>query len=372
MSSLRSAGHVVDAIGCIRPMAEIRMAQGRLREAMRLYEHGLQLATADDEHVRRGAGDMYVGMAEVSIDLGDLATARSHLAASRDLGERLGLPLNPYRSRQAMARLAQAEGDLAAALELLDEAERRYVGEFYPDVRPAAAMRARIWILQSRFKEASAWAADRGLATDGDLTYLREYQHITFARLLLGRSADERDHPSRDAVEFLDRLEKSAEMGGRGRSVIEISLLLAIAHARSGDTAAAMVSLERALTLAEPEGSVGLFDDERGSVGGLLGAAARAGIAPGFLGRVLRDGPAERSVRARSGLVEPLTEREIEVLRLLSTDLDGPGIARELVVALSTVRSHTKSIYAKLGVSTRRAAVRRSDDLGLLLAVRRS
>ena len=99
----------------------------------------------------------------------------------------------------------------------------------------------------------------------------------------------------------------------------------------------------------------------------LLETAARRDIAPAYVRRLLAAvGQTEASPRANQALVEPLSERELEVLRLLSTDLSGPDIARELVVSLHTVRSHTKNVYAKLGVNDRRAAVRRAAELDLI------
>jgi LuxR family maltose regulon positive regulatory protein len=149
--------------------------------------------------------------------------------------------------------------------------------------------------------------------------------------------------------------------------VIEILVLQALAHQAHGDTAAALTPLERAVTLAEPEDYARIFTDEGPPMAALLATAARRGIAPGYVRRLLTtfgETP-ERPTRA-AGLVESLSDRELDVLRLLATDLGGPDIARELGVSLNTVRTHTKNIYAKLGVNNRRAAVRRATDLDLL------
>ena len=368
MSSLRQAGHLVDAVGCIRPLAEIRLAQGRLAEAMRLYEQGWRLATEQDAPVLRGGGDMQVGMSSVSFELGDLSAATQHLLKSSDLGEHAGLALNPYRWRVTMARIREAEGDPQGALDLLDEAARLYVSEFHPDVRPVGAIKARIWISQGRLADATAWLRDRALAVEDDLSYLREFEHVTLARLLMARyRVDAQERWIGDAQALLGRLLTRAEAGGRTHSVIEILVLQALAHHMSGDVTGAFVPLERALTVAEPEGYVRIFTGEGKAIIPLLSAVAKAGVATGYVNqlRAHMDGPAPRTSTTQA-LVEPLSERELHVLRLLASDLDGPSIATELVVALSTIRSHTKSIYAKLGVSNRRAAVRRGEELGLL------
>jgi LuxR family maltose regulon positive regulatory protein len=372
MASLEKAGHVSDAIGCAIALADIRIAQGRLHEAMSTYERGLQLATEQGAPVLRGAADMHVGMSRLLRERNDLDAARQHLQSSRELGEHLGLEQNPYRWRAATARIREAEGNLGAALELLDEAERLYVSDYFPNVRPIAALKARLWIAQGRLGEALGWARERSLSAQDELSYLREFEHITLARLLLAQSARDRaDGSMQEATELLERLLEAAEAGGRSGSLIEILVLLALAHRARADVPAALVALRRALALAEPEGYVRVFLDEGPPMAALLEAAANHGIAPSYVRQLLTGfGGAEDRTPAKQALIEPLSERELDVLRLLGTDLNGPDIARELVVSLNTVRTHTKNIYAKLGVNNRRAAVRRAEELDLLSRTR--
>jgi LuxR family maltose regulon positive regulatory protein len=203
---------------------------------------------------------------------------------------------------------------------------------------------------------------------DDDLSYLHEFEHLTLAKALVTHyTAEGVEDSVHQAVGLLQRLLQAAEEGKRRGSVLEILVLTAIAHQIIGDTAAALVPLERALNLAEPEGYVRLFVDEGAAMASLLEAAAERGIAPGYARRLLRAfGNIEESTTATQRLIEPLSERERDVLRLLASDLGGPDIARELVVSLNTVRTHTKNIYAKLGVNNRRAAVRRAEELDLM------
>src|SRR5207245_547213 len=112
---------------------------GRLREAMGTYERALQLSTEQGAPVLRGTADMHVGMGELLRERGDLGAATQHLLRSEELGEHTGLPQNRYRWRVAMARIREAQGDLDGALDKLHEAERLYVSDFVPDVRPVAA-----------------------------------------------------------------------------------------------------------------------------------------------------------------------------------------------------------------------------------------
>ncbi len=343
------------------------MTQGRLGEAMRTYEQALQGAAEQGGPVLRGTADMHVGMSEVHREYDDLQAATQQLLRSQELGEHLGLPQNRYRWRVAMARIRQAEGDPAGALDLLSEAERLYVGDFFPNVRPVPAVRARVWIAQGRLGEALGWARERGLSVDDDLSYLREFEHITLARMLLARHQDERaGHSLHQATRLLDRLLLAAEEGERTGRVIEILVLQALAHQWRGDIPAALACLGRAVTLAEPEGYVRVFVDEGPPMASLLRGLAKQGTAGNYVRRLLAAaGETGHDSPVKQALIEPLSERELDVLRLLGTELDGPAIARELMVSLNTVRTHTKHIYAKLAVTSRRAAVRRAAELDL-------
>jgi LuxR family transcriptional regulator, maltose regulon positive regulatory protein len=368
VDGLRRAGFVADILGCSIALADIRSTQGRLGEALRTYEQALQLAGDQGGSVLRGTADMYVGMSEIARERDDLRAATQLLLRSQELGEHTGLPQNRYRWRVAMARAREAEGDLRGALDILNEAERLYVSDFFPNVRPVPALRARVWIAQGRLGDALSWAREQGLSVDDQLSYLREFEHITLARLLLARYQGERaERSAHEAARLLERLLLAAEAGGRTGRVIEILVLRALAHQALGDIPAALAALERAVTLAEPEGYVRIFADEGSPMTSLLKAAAKQETRRNYVRRLLaatsgieHNGPTEQA------LIEPLSERELDVLRLLGSELDGPAIARELMVSLNTMRTHTKNIYAKLAVTSRRAAVRRTAELNLL------
>ena len=391
MVRVQRAGHISDVIGGVNAQADIRLAQGRLRQAMRTYERGLQLAIKQGEPMLRGTADMYVGMSELHLERNDLKTAKQHLLCSKELGEHNGFPQYPYRWRVAMARICEAEGDLDGALALLDAAERLYVSDFFPNVRPIAALKARVLVAQGRLDEAFDWTRERHLAVTDELSYLREFEHITLARVLVARyRRDRADHFILDARGLLARLLQAAEAGAQGvqrmGSVIEILVVQALAHQLQGDLPAARNALQRALTLAAPEEYVRLFVREGLPMAQLLREIAALGDNPASLppyidkllaalgveqpGRAdqpLRPtSPASPTFLATQPLVEPLSQRELDVLRLFKSDLSGPEIAQELVVALSTVRTHTKRIYEKLNVDSRRAAVKRASELGLI------
>jgi LuxR family maltose regulon positive regulatory protein len=165
------------------------------------------------------------------------------------------------------------------------------------------------------------------------------------------------------AVGLLERLRDAAEAGGRTGTVIAVLVLLALARDADGDRAAAVDAVRRAVALAGPEGYVRVFADEGPPMATLL---REAGEDQAYVRR-LRAAAAGRTARPpSSGLIEPLSARELDVLRLLASDLDGPDIARQLSVSLNTLRTHTRNIFRKLEVTSRRAAVRRAAELELL------
>jgi LuxR family maltose regulon positive regulatory protein len=355
------ARFVPDVLGCSLALADIQVAQGRLRDARRTFEAGLAHARA---HVGlRGTADMHVGLAEVSIEQNELDDAERHLDESAQLGAHAGLPQHAYRSRVVTARLREARGDLTGALELLDDAERVYNTDFSPAVRPIAALRARVWLARGDVAAALGWATDRGLTADDELDYVREFEHLTLARVLLARHGEQR--AIADAIRLLERLLAAAEAGTREGSVVEILVLLSVARERAGDAPASLAALEAALRRAEPEGHVRVFAQEGAEMAARLRNASRHGPARDHARRMLAAlGDHLAPAPAPAGLVDELSERELQVLRLLRSDLSGPDIARELTVSLNTVRTHTKHIYTKLGVTNRREAVRRAAELG--------
>jgi DNA-binding CsgD family transcriptional regulator len=177
-------------------------------------------------------------------------------------------------------------------------------------------------------------------------------------------------------VYTLERLEEAAEEGGRNGSLIEILILQALSHEVQSDIFAALIPLERALSLAAPEGYARIFLDEGAPMATLLSEAAARGIMPDYTGRLLAAFEAEglttrnkpRLVPARPGqpLIEPLSQRELEVLQLVAHGLSNREISERLFVALSTVKGHNRIIFDKLGVRRRTEAVARARELGIL------
>jgi LuxR family maltose regulon positive regulatory protein len=370
ISRLTKAGYLADALGCSLALADIQIAQGRLGDAERTFDSGFRLTV--DHPGLRGAADMHVGMSEVLIERNDLDAAEEHLATSAALGEAGGLPQHAYRWRVTSARLRRARGDLQGALELINEAEPLFDTDFSPPVRPVAAIRARVQLANGDLQAATAWADDRGLSVEDDLSYVHEYEHVTLARILIARDTEEPDTgQSRSAIALLDRLLAAADAGARRGSAIEIQILRATALLAVDDEPAAVVALQDALGRAEPDCHVRLFLHSGQAVTTLLRSMASQADPPPHLETVLAAAAGAPEPAAPPGgsdgpaLVDELSPRELDVLRLLRSELTGPEIATELVVSLNTVRTHTKNVFMKLGVNSRRAAVRRADELGL-------
>jgi LuxR family maltose regulon positive regulatory protein len=215
---------------------------------------------------------------------------------------------------------------------------------------------------------------ERRLDTNGESKLLHEidffllFDYILYARILIAQGRLD------ETTRLLQRLLEAAEAGGRTSRVIEILILQALASQARGDTTRAMTTLEQALALAEPGGFIRIFVDEGPPMARLLYEAATRGIAPDYASRLLSAFPMaepeqtdpSKTQTPKSELVEPLSEREIEVLQLIAEGLTNQEVASRLFLALSTVKVHTRNIYGKLGVNNRTQSVARARALGIL------
>ena len=236
------------------------------------------------------------------------------------------------------------------------------------------AWQTRLRLAQNELDAASQWAEESGLNTSGkprplhDISFFTLMEYIVLARALIAQERLD------DATRLLQWLLETAEMGGRTSRAIEMMILQALAFRTGGNTDQAMISLERALTLAEPRGFYRIFVDEGPSMAPLLYTALDRGIAPDYVRRLLQAFPTDEPKQIdpakppgfEAGYIEPLTDRETEVLRLIAKGLTNPEIATRLFLSLHTVKTHTRNIYSKLGVHTRTEAVATARTLGIL------
>jgi LuxR family maltose regulon positive regulatory protein len=286
--NMRIAGNITFAISPAFVLANIKVAQGRLLDAISIYERLLEVTSEQGKTVVRGTGDLYLGLSGLHWELGDQEVARKNLMISEELGEQASLPDWPCRFHIAKAQIKESQRDLKEALDLLNKAERLYYRNPIPDVRPIAALKMRVWIKQGKLSKALDWTREKGFSADDELSYLHEFEHITLARVLIADHKSGRaDRSIHEAMGLLERLLKAAEEGGRMGSVIEILVLQALAHKAQGNIPLALAPLERALALAEPEGYVRIFVDEGMPMAQLLSEATAHGIMPDYIGKLL-------------------------------------------------------------------------------------
>lgn len=375
IESLEAAGMRTDALGSVVVLAQMWVAHGDTHRAHDLVEQAIAGATRSPGPALAITGDLHVELADVLREQGDLTGSEEHLQTARRLGEHASLPENRHRWFATAATLRRARGDLHGAVTLLGTAEELYLPGYFPAVRPIPALRARLLIAQGRWDEARSWATRRGVRAEDPVTFLTEYDLLTHARLLTATG------DPHTAAGIAGRVLDQARATERGGSIIEAGLVRALARYAAGDPAAALDDLATAVTLGVPSGYCRVYLDEGPEAHHLLGlltdtsseaaplaqrlleasahAAADLGSAAG--------GASERvAVPGVGALLEGLSDRELDVLRLLDSELSGPDIARRLFVSINTFRTHTKHIFTKLDVQTRRAAVRRATDLGLL------
>ena len=366
IGAFTASDHLADMLGCSLARGDVLIALGRLTDAERTFEAGLRVTA---EHpLLRGAADMHVGLSEVLIEQNDLPAAEEHLSASLALGEAAGLPQHPYRWRVAMARLCRARNELPRSLLLLEQAGPLYQTDVSPPVRPVAALEARVRLTEGDIDAAIRWARDRGLGPDDPLSYIREFEHITLVRTLIARHERDRDGASLDdAVNLLQRLHTAAAAGRRRGSLIQITILQAAALHAVDRIDDAVRALEDAVALAAPERQVRMFLHAGPAVVTLLrGMDEQMAAMPTLQAALGSPAPAARpDTPGSDALVDDLSARELDVLRMLRTDMSGPDIASHLFVSVNTLRTHTRSIYVKLGVNSRREAVSRAGELGL-------
>ncbi len=326
----------------------------------------------------------------VERELNNLEEATRYLADGIELCKQVGFIFDQVVGYSTLARVLHAQNDQDGAHQALQSAERlsQMMKGYVFARRWVEDCKVRLWSAQDRVSDIAGWIQETDLRLDDRLNFGRELEHIILARALVavGRERAREPHLD-DALELLARLLDIAQSAGWIGKAIEIRVLQALAHQGRGDTDAALAALGPALANAEPQGYVRAFVDEGPPMTSLLHEAAARGIAPDYARTLLaafgdqtkdeepalslpkgrKTEPADSSFVVRpSAIVEPLSDREIEVLHLLADGLTNREIADRLFLALSTVKVHTRNIYGKLGVHSRTQAVMRARELGLL------
>ena len=362
VDAAQQAGNFVFAIAASFGKADILITQGRLRDAMQVYHTALSLAA---EHgAEQHTAHHHLGLGLLHHEMGEDERAAQHLQKAFELGKQTTIVEWMYRKSLAQAYLKESEGDYDAALMFLNEAGRVYVRTPIPNLRPVEAMQARIHIRQNHLNQAQAWAHQSGLALQDAPIFLHEFGYLTLARIVFAKNQNEQHFQT--TLQMLETLLKQAESQNRLRSRIEILTTQALAYSAK-DSAKALATLEQALTLAEPEGYLRLFVDEGKPMAELL-SKFKSGNLQQYANRILAalTPSIHPSVFSIQPLIDPLSDRELEVLRLIAQGLSNREITQKLVVALSTVKGHNLRIFAKLQAKSRTEAVARARELGIL------
>lgn len=349
---MRLADERLSAIRGAFVLGDLRVAQGRLREAVACYREGLREAEAYCGPGVPETDELYLGLSEVYREWGDLELARSSLRAMEDASRSRAYAGNRQRWCISMARILEAEGDLEGSDAMLVEALAQQVLTPLPRARPIGAMRARNAMARGQRAWADRWVRDARVTIGEAPTFLREFELITFARLLLARA---------QPTEALPLLARLAEHGSGGNR-IEVLVLQARALADLRETSRATEVLARSLEEAESEGYLRVFVDEGDPIRTLMQGLTQMGSAA----NVLAAFPPSGSLLKQPIPGESITPREVEILRLLNEGLRNQDIADRLFISPATVKRHLANAYEKLGVRHRTGALIRARKLGLL------
>jgi LuxR family maltose regulon positive regulatory protein len=360
------------AVPALNALASIRMQQGDLRQAQETASQALRLGTSSSGTLLPIAAGALSGLAELALERNDLQTAQAQAQASVDLGEQWGNSDTLCSNYLMLAEVLLTLGDRTAARDALRKAEQVACSlAVTPQlVRYVRAGWARLHLAEGDLSALEDWLRELGSEQAGT-AYPAEAMALARVRLALGQH----EEALRALVPLLEQLRAQglAGMVAKGRT------LEAMIHQAAGAEERALVALAEALALAEAQGYVRFFLDYGPPMARLLRKAAKRGIARDYVGRLLAQsgrqagedgqqvaGSAPSIVFGLSSLVEPLSNRELEVLRLVAAGLSNQQIAQKLFIAVSTVKSHLNSVYGKLGVKNRTQAVARARELDLL------
>jgi LuxR family maltose regulon positive regulatory protein len=343
-------------------LARIRMLQGRLPEAEALCRRHLERFEDDEADRHFVNGSLHAALADVLREQNDLAGAEAQAREAIAQNEAWQIPEALAAAHLQAARIRLARGDLDGAAHALTEAEACSRGRTLATdlVQLSLSLQVRLWLAGGNLSAARRWAERHGQNDAEPVSFRREPEQMALARIRLaeGRWADARA--------LLERLAGAAAAGKRIGRLIEIKALQALAL-RQDEPEAALAVLEEALVLAEAAGYVRTFLDEGSQLADLLRTlAGRPGPAQAYARRLLSAAAGDPQPAPPTGLLEPLTDRELEVLHLLADGLSNQELAARLTVTYGTIKTHVHHIYEKLGTGSRTRAIARARELHLL------
>jgi LuxR family maltose regulon positive regulatory protein len=369
-TSLASGNQILAQV-IINDIGKIQFLQGNLHQAAETFREAIGFRYENSEIKIPYASTASIGLANILMEWNELDAAMSHLEEGIEIGLASIIVDAVAMGYASVALVALAQGDLETAIQACKKSERmvKDIPDLETDtLNKTLDSKVRLLISQNKLNEATRHIRERGLSVDTKVKYIADFEQIILARLLvnLGRTNSVPKDLS-DAHRLLEEILHMATSIGATNVRIEALVLQALAFDGQGKQDQALNSLQEALSLAEPEGYIRTFVDEGEPMRELLLEALSRNMSKSYLSQLLSAFKAYQTeeIPITQSLVEPLTNRELQVLHLLSTELTGPEIAQELSVSLNTLRTHTKNIYSKLNVTNRRAAVRAAQELNI-------
>ncbi len=360
----KAAGNTLAGVMALSSVAALLTEQGEHHRAAETYQSAIQLATRSDGRILPAAAQACLGLSGLEYEWNDLFAAGRNAQQALELGRRWGNPDTIAGTHLIRARLQQAQGDTGAAFESLRQAEELVRGH---GVAPTTgfriqAMHVRLWLVQPNLEAATRWVSEQAFDPGDEISYPHQVAYLTLARILTAQNRAD------TALTLLGRLLEHVEALGQMGRALEVLILQSLALADLGDMPRALTVLARALMIGQSEGYVRVFVDEGAPMAKLLRHAGSHGISPKYVARLLSQFDSNNGITPviQQPLIEPLTERELQVLHLLADGLSNQAIAGRLVIAMGTIKAHTSTLYRKLGVISRTQAVARARELGLL------